>query len=363
MAPWRPACSRLQIPLAVLSAALLALVLPSYPEFCLGSQANGLPYQNSTNGVGSVQLGKDGRLTVDRTGGLFEAFDRSGAKMWSVNLSSDQFSVYDSAVTNEDDVLVVGILSELLELALYRISHDGRSIRRLQNYPNMVIADVSVAPDGAAYLLGCTNVTLQLMAASKINAPRLNQTAAVEEPVLHRLNENGEIVHSSHPIQIPAESWQAANKFLIDLQSDELYFSPSGRAYALNRQEPFLRVLDSDSPGERALTEKVPLFLEPPGERILISSFAFLTDEIVAFSVSFADASGPIVGSEVRVQNLITGHYRTLFTGPENTMSAKLSVDRHSKTLAVYSSIEILEGHPTAVWVSDFRTLVQGLMR
>jgi len=103
--------------------------------------------------------------------------------------------------------------------------------------------------------------------------------------------------------------------------------------------------------------------LEPPGERILISSFAFLTDEIVAFSVSFADARGPIVGSEVRLQNLMTGHYRTLFTGPENTMSAKLSVDRHLKTLGVYSSREILEGHPTAVWVSDFRTLVQGLMR
>ncbi len=179
----------------------------------------------------------------------------------------------------------------------------------------------------------------------------------------HYLSSGGSKDRRKSQRLLPAESWQAANKFLIDFQSDELYFPPSGRAYTLNRQEPFLRVLDSDSPGKRVLTKKVPLFSEAPREKVLISSFAFLTDEVVAFSLSFADARGPIVGSEVRVQNLITGHYRTLFSGPENTMSAKLSVDRHSKTLAVYSSIEILEGHPTAVWVSDFRTLVQGLMR
>jgi len=349
----------------VSSAALLALVLPSYSDFCLGSQIqNGLPYENSTNGVVSLELGKNGRLTVQRSGGLFEAFERSGTKVWSVNLSSDYgFSVYGSGVKNENNVLVVGISSDIHEFSLYRISHDGRSIRRVQTYPNMVLGDVSVAPDGTAYLLGCANVTLQLMAAPVQKEPKLDQTAAVEQPMLHRLNENGEIVEFSHPVQIPAQSWQAAYEFLLDLSSHRLYFSPSGRAYILNPLKPFLKVHDSDSSGERVLAEKVPLFSEAPREKILISSFVFLTDETVAFSVSFADAKSLIVGSQVRVHNLITGRSRTFFTGPKNTMSAMISVDRPSNTLAVYSSTEILEGHPTPVWVSDFQTLVRGVIR
>lgn len=120
------------------AAAALALVFScSESDICLASQTANMPCcVNDTGGLITVEGGTDGRLVVQRTGGLFEAFERSGQKLWSVNLTSDyRLSVYGFGVTPENDVLVVGIRSGTRESDLYRISQDGTRRSTCANLP------------------------------------------------------------------------------------------------------------------------------------------------------------------------------------------------------------------------------------
>lgn len=227
----------------------------------------------------------------------------------------------------------------------------------------MVLCDIEAAPDGSVYLLAAPNVALELMRAAAPKEPVLNQPASVERPVLHRLNENGEIVNSSYYIRIPTESWQVAYEFIMELASHRLHFSESGKPYILNPQELLLEVADLGDSIQRLPHDNVSLSCDTTRGKPYVSSFAFLTDNTVAYSLSFADEHDKIVGSEIRVQNITSGVFTQMVSGPANAISARIAVDRVSHTLGVYSAREILANEPRAVWVLDFQTLVRGVQR
>jgi len=238
-----------QMRLAPSAVTFLAVALSMQLAVCIGSQRlDTAQCIGDTGGLVTVKGGKDGRLVVQRSGGLLEAFDASGGKLWSVNLTSDhRLSVYAFGVTNDNDVLVVGVTYDTSEAVLYRVSNDGRRVERVRTYPKMRLCDVSVAPSGAVYLLALSNAIVLDMFHSATHGEVLNQPETVTQLWLHRLNDNGEIVQSSHSIEIPTRSWQEAYDYMSDLQTCKLFFSPAGKPYILDPNKSSFMIADLGS--------------------------------------------------------------------------------------------------------------------
>jgi len=354
-----------QMRLAPSAVTFLAVALSMQLAVCIGSQRlDTAQCIGDTGGLVTVKGGKDGRLVVQRSGGLLEAFDASGGKLWSVNLTSDhRLGVYSFGVTNDNDVLVVGVMYDTPEAVLYRVSKDGRRVERVRTYPKMRLCDVGVAPSGAVYLLALSNAIVLDMFHAATHGEVLNQPETVTQPWLHRLNDNGEIVQSSHSVEIPTRSWQEAYDYMSDLQSHKLYFSPAGKPYILDPNKSSLMIADL---GDSGAHQAISLLSKTSSNNALtavVRSFVFVDEHTVAFSTSFADESRLIVGSQVRVQNLLTGSSKEIVAGPENAMPAMISVEPIDNALKLYSSREILAGQPRAAWTLDITALTWGVMR